>query len=101
MDLRLDGKTAIVTGASRGVGLATVRALVAEGVRVVGAARTITPELQETGAAAMSMDVSTHRGAQELLARAMAEFDGIDGLVNNVGGAAGVDPGGFFDLDDE
>ena len=50
MNLDLTGKTAVVTGASRGIGLATVRTLIDEGVGVVGAARTITPELKETGA---------------------------------------------------
>ena len=45
MDLRLAGKTAIVTGASRGIGLAITRGLLGEGVRVVGAARETTPEL--------------------------------------------------------
>ncbi|MFB7941178.1 SDR family NAD(P)-dependent oxidoreductase, partial [Streptomyces sp. NPDC056049] len=49
MELDLAGKNAVVTGASRGVGLAIARQLVAEGVRVVGAARTITPELKELG----------------------------------------------------
>jgi NAD(P)-dependent dehydrogenase (short-subunit alcohol dehydrogenase family) len=39
----LTSKTAVVTGAGRGIGLATVQALTGEGVRVVGAARTITP----------------------------------------------------------
>ena len=37
--LRLSGKTAVVTGASRGIGLAVTRALIGEGVRVVAAAR--------------------------------------------------------------
>jgi len=46
MDLQLHDKTAVVTGASRGIGLAVSRALTHEGVRVVGAARTITPELE-------------------------------------------------------
>lgn len=50
MDLQLTNTTAVVTGASRGIGLATVQALTAEGVRVVAASRTITPELKETGA---------------------------------------------------
>ncbi|WP_372505892.1 SDR family NAD(P)-dependent oxidoreductase [Actinomadura madurae] len=44
MDLRLSGKTAVVTGAGRGIGLATVRALTAEGMRVVAASRTAPPE---------------------------------------------------------
>jgi NAD(P)-dependent dehydrogenase (short-subunit alcohol dehydrogenase family) len=101
MDLQLNGKTAIVTGASRGVGLATVRALAAEGVRVLGAARTITPELKETGAVAVSVDLTTAQDAQELLTRAMTEFDGVDLLVNNVGGGDRPELGGFLDLDDE
>ena len=42
MDLQLKGKTALVTGASRGIGLAVVEHLVEEGVRVVAAARTST-----------------------------------------------------------
>lgn len=55
MELGLDGKTAVVTGASRGVGLATVHALRDEGVAVVGAARTITPELLASGAVPVSV----------------------------------------------
>ena len=45
MNLGLKNKVAIVTGASRGIGLATVKALEQEGVKVFGAARTLTPEL--------------------------------------------------------
>ena len=41
MNLNLTDKTAVVTSASRGIGLATVQTLIDEGVRVVGAARTI------------------------------------------------------------
>jgi NAD(P)-dependent dehydrogenase (short-subunit alcohol dehydrogenase family) len=54
MNLSLTAKTAVVTGASRGIGLATVRTLIDEGARVVGAARTITPELEQTGAYAVA-----------------------------------------------
>ena len=50
MDLHLAGKIAVVTGASRGIGLATVRRLRDEGATVIGAARTATPELSESGA---------------------------------------------------
>ncbi|MEU2287043.1 oxidoreductase [Streptomyces sp. NPDC013178] len=86
MNLNLTGKTAVVTGASRGIGLATVRTLIDEGVRVVGAARTITPELKETGAHAVSADLSTADGVAALIDGALAELGGIDLLVNNLGG---------------
>ena len=43
MDLGLSGKTAVVTGGSKGIGLATVRTLLAEGMRVVTGSRTVTP----------------------------------------------------------
>jgi NAD(P)-dependent dehydrogenase (short-subunit alcohol dehydrogenase family) len=101
MDLQLHGKTAIVTGASRGLGLATVRALVAEGVRVLGAARTTTAELEQTGALTLPVDLSTARGAEELVTLATTELGGIDLLVNNVGGGEGSAVAGFLDLDDE
>jgi NAD(P)-dependent dehydrogenase (short-subunit alcohol dehydrogenase family) len=103
MDLQLRGKTAVVTGASRGIGLATVSALVAEGMRVVAAARTLTPELKATGAIGVSVDLSTPEGPAELLARAEAEFGGLDLLVNNVGGGdGGADrTGGFLSFTDE
>ena len=47
MDLGLAGKTAIVTGASKGIGLAVTRALVDEGVSVVAAARSLTNDLSQ------------------------------------------------------
>ncbi|EDY47304.1 oxidoreductase [Streptomyces clavuligerus] len=100
MDLNLASKTAVVTGAGRGIGLATVRALTAEGVRVVGAARTITPELQETGAHTVSADLSTPEGVATLISGALDTLGGIDLLVNNVGGGDGLAPVGFLDSDD-
>jgi NAD(P)-dependent dehydrogenase (short-subunit alcohol dehydrogenase family) len=96
--LNLTNKAAVVTGASRGIGLATVRTLIDEGVRVVGAARTITPELKDTGAYAVSADLSTAEGVSALIDSALAELGGIDLLVNNVGGGDEATVG-FLDVD--
>ncbi|MFF8772179.1 SDR family oxidoreductase [Kitasatospora sp. NPDC015120] len=99
MDLKLTGKTAVVTGASRGIGLATVRTLIDEGVRVVGAARTITPEFRDTGAHPVAADLSTPEGVTLLIDTALTELGGIDLLVNNVGGGNGTTVG--FDQADD
>lgn len=103
MDMRLTGSSAVVTGASRGLGLAIVRALAAEGVRVVAAARTVSPELKETGAAVVTADLSTAAGPAELIERALTELGEIDLLVNNVGGGDTGDGqvGGFLGTDDD
>jgi putative oxidoreductase len=100
MDLHLTGKTAVVTGASRGVGLAIARLLTAEGVRVVGAARSATPELKEAGVHFVAADLGAPDGARELADRALAELGGVDILVNNVGGGDDITMGGFLDTDD-
>ncbi|MFF5975185.1 oxidoreductase [Streptomyces sp. NPDC012769] len=100
MELDLAGKTAIVTGASRGVGLAIARQLVAEGARVVGAARTITPELKEIGAHPVAADLSTPEGAEELGAQALAALGGVDILVNNLGGGDEFTLNGFLATSD-
>ena len=85
MELNLSGKTAVVTGGSKGIGLAVVRTLLAEGLRVVSGSRTVTPELEETDAVPVTVDLSTPEGPTELIDHALAELGGIDVLVNNVG----------------
>src|SRR5688500_17753794 len=85
MDLQLAGKNAVVTGGSKGIGLALVRTLTAEGMRVVTGSRTITAELKETGAVPVTVDLSTPDGPAELIDRAVDELGAIDLLVNNVG----------------
>jgi len=103
MDLALTGKTAVVTGASRGIGLAVAEALANEGVRVVGAARTVSPELAKHTVAAVPADLSTRQGATAVVDTALAELGGIDILVNNVGGgdADQMTLGGVLDIDVE
>ncbi|MDP9861091.1 MULTISPECIES: SDR family oxidoreductase [Streptosporangium] len=102
MDMGLSGKTAVVTGASRGIGLAIVSALTAEGMRVVAGARTVSPELKETGATAVPVDLSTQEGPALLVGEALAELGEIDLLVNNVGGGDVGEGqlGGFLGFDD-
>ncbi len=102
MDLKLEGKTAIVTGASKGMGLATVRALMGEGVTVVGASRTVTPELAETGAYTVTADLSAPDAPSRVVSEALARLGGtLDVLVNNVGGGdSGPFGAGFLDVDE-
>ena len=101
MDLRLNGQTAIVTGASRGIGLAVTRGLVAEGVRVTAGARKSSAELDELAGAGLvqvvEVDLAEPGGPARLVA---AAGDRIDILVNNVG-AAPARTGGFGEITDE
>lgn len=103
MELGLNDKTAIVTGASRGIGLAIAQALAEEGVKVIGAARTITPELEKVAAATVPVDLSKPEGPVTLVQQAIAAVGGIDFLVNNVGAgdADNLRIGGFGDANDE
>jgi NAD(P)-dependent dehydrogenase (short-subunit alcohol dehydrogenase family) len=85
VELQLTGKTAVVTGGSKGIGLEITRTLLEEGMRVVTGSRTITPELKDTTATAVTVDLSTPAGAIALVDAALLEFGAIDLLVNNVG----------------
>ncbi|WP_329238448.1 SDR family oxidoreductase [Actinoallomurus sp. NBC_01490] len=95
-----NGKFAVVTGASKGIGLAVVRALAEDGYRVAAGARTISAELKDLAALAVEVDLATPDGPGRLVDAALGEFDGIDLLVNNVGGS-GPRPGGFLSATDE
>jgi NAD(P)-dependent dehydrogenase (short-subunit alcohol dehydrogenase family) len=94
MDLRLSGKTAIVTGASRGIGLAVTRALIDEGARVVAAAREGADELAKLGAIPVIADLTSPDGPVMVTEAAASAFGGLDILVNNVG-AVRPRTGGF------
>jgi len=110
MDLGLSGKIAVVTGSSRGLGLASARSLVAESCRVVLCARgeeTLAEAALEVEAAArrpnmvatVQADVSTLAGIELVIGRAVETFGGLDILVNNVGRAAGSDLLGTTDAE--
>lgn len=85
MDLELSGKTAVVTGGSKGIGLEITRTLLAEGMHVVTGSRTITDELKATDAYPVTVDLTTPDGAPRLIDAAQARYGPIDLLVNNVG----------------
>jgi NAD(P)-dependent dehydrogenase (short-subunit alcohol dehydrogenase family) len=101
--LGLEGKVAVVTGASAGIGLAVTQALVNEGAKVVAGARKHSAELDvlEAGGAAqlVPVDLSTPDGPVDLVAAAL-EHGRIDILVNNVG-ATRPRVGGFLSITDE
>ena len=85
----LEGKTAIVTGASSGIGAATVRKLRKAGVRVAGGARRV--ERIEADVP-LSLDVMDEASCGAFVERAVAELGGIDILFNNAGLALGRYP---------
>jgi len=91
---------AVVTGASKGIGLAVVRALSAEGADVVAGARGIDSLDGIERVDAVSVDLGEPDGPAQLIAHAVERFGRIDILVNNVG-AAHVRLEGFLSLTDE
>ncbi len=86
MDLELDGKVAVVTGGSKGIGLAVVRALAAEGVRVVAGARTVDALAGIEGVTPFAVDLVDPGGSERLVGEAVEQHGRLDILVNNVGG---------------
>jgi 3-oxoacyl-[acyl-carrier protein] reductase len=120
MDLQLTGKTAIVTGSSKGLGFASAKALAAEGCRVCICARgeaaladaaaeirrssivdrpsSIVDRPGSTMVLAVAADLATSEGAEKVVNAALKEFGAIDILVNNVGAAKGA---GIVDTPDE
>jgi NAD(P)-dependent dehydrogenase (short-subunit alcohol dehydrogenase family) len=100
MDLELDGKVAVVTDASKGIGLAVARELAAEGARVVAGARTVDPLQGLDGVAAVEVDLAQPDGPGRLVAEAVERHGRVDVLVNNVG-AVRIRVDGFLGTSDD
>lgn len=96
MQLDLNGKTALVTGGSKGIGLACARSLASEGARVVISSRSqanIDAALQQIpGATGIAADLTSDEQALVLVERIEAEIGGLDILVNSAGAARRTPP---------
>jgi 3-oxoacyl-[acyl-carrier protein] reductase len=101
MDLGLNGRTAIVCGASQGMGLAIAEAFAREGMNVAMFARrrkVLEVEAERLGALAIQGDVTNPQDCERLVERTVEAFGGVDVLVNNGGGPP---RGPALDVDDE
>ncbi len=93
MEFDLKGKTAVITGASRGIGKSIALALAKEGAQIVAVATTEAGAAETAEAAralgvkavAIGCDVSSWAAVEALATRVQSEFDGADILVNNAG----------------
>lgn len=85
----LEGKTAIVTGASSGIGAATAAALAREGARVAGGARRV---YQLETEIKLELDVTDRESCERFVEAAIGELGGLDILINNAGLGLGRDP---------
>jgi len=100
MDLILENNVAVVTGASKGIGLAVTKALVQEGAHVVAGALTTDGLAQPSGVTAVALDLTDPLAPAELVGRAVEDHGRIDVLVNNVG-ATRIRLDGLLAVDDE
>jgi NAD(P)-dependent dehydrogenase (short-subunit alcohol dehydrogenase family) len=100
MDLELTDRVAVVTGGSKGIGLAVVHELLGEGARVVVGARDASALRELDGVVALDVDLTDPAGPGRLVDLAVSTHGRVDVLVNNVG-AAHIRLDGFLALTDE
>jgi len=100
MDLMLEGKIAVVTGAGRGIGFAVTKALSSEGARVVAGSLTTESLATLEGVLPVAVDLSDPNGPGALVRRAHETYETVDILVNNIG-ATHVRLDGFLTVTDD
>src|SRR4051794_31812872 len=99
MDLELDGKVAVVTGAGAGIGLAVTTALAGEGADVIAGSRSIETLDGLDRVTGVAIDLSEPDAPARLVQRAIEDHGRLDVLVNNVG-AVRLRLEGFLAIDD-
>lgn len=97
-DLQLQGQRALVSGGTKGVGAAVVRALHAAGVQVMTTARSL-PATPIEGVTCVAADLTTAQGVADVAQSVLSQWGGVDILVNVLGGSS-APGGGFAALDD-
>lgn len=100
MDLELSGKVAVVTAASKGIGLAIVKGLAAEGAHVVAGARSVTSLAEIPRVTPVAVDLASVEGPGQLVAKAVEQHGRVDVLINNMG-AVRLRLNGFLGTSDE
>ena len=95
----LEGKTAVVTGASSGIGAAIAHTLADAGARVAVGARRVERLPDRDGLYALDLDVTDRESCERFVERALAKLGGFDILVNNAGLGLGRDP--FWESSEE
>jgi NAD(P)-dependent dehydrogenase (short-subunit alcohol dehydrogenase family) len=104
MNISLNGKVAVVTGASRGIGLALVKELAESGAKVIASARQPTEALLELAVTydvyPVAANAGTAEGAEQIVEETISRFGRLDILVNNIGATDSRQGEGFLQLSD-